>query len=168
MTSKADAKVIPASTNTEIITGFEPVRLAAPFFLRCGALLIDYIIFLIVPVAFMLFSRYLGNDGARLVGGSLNDTGWLVAVLIAGTNFLVFPIFSGQTIGKMLTGLRIVRNDGRQASLGRVLIRQTLGYGLTAASFGIGFLLSAFSSKGRTLHDYVCGTVVVFADRKFR
>lgn len=168
MSSKVGTNVIRSSQSPEVIVAFEPQKLAAPFFLRCGALIIDYIIFLLVPVAFLLFSRYLGNDGPKLVGGSLNDTGWLVSLLIAGTNLLVFPIFNGQSIGKMLTGLRIVTNDGRQPGIMRVVLRQTVGYGLTFASLGLGFLFSAFSTKGRTLHDYLCGTVVVYGDRQYR
>ena len=110
----------------------------------------------------------MGNDGARLLGGSLSEASWLIAILLAFTNFIVLPVFSGQTIGKMLAGLRIVRLDGRSASKGSILLRQTVGYPLTAASLGIGFLFSVLSSKGRALHDYIAGTVVIYADRRIR
>ena len=38
----------------------------------------------------------------------------------------------------------------------------------TAASLGIGFFISFLSSKGRALHDYVAGTVVIYADKRVR
>lgn len=153
---------------SEVVVDFKPEKVKAPFFLRCGAILTDYIVLISIPVMGLLLGRYIGNDGARLLGGSLNDAGWLIAVLLGFTNFIVLPIFSGQTIGKILTGLRIVRLDGRSASIGSILLRQILGYGLTAASLGIGFLISVFSSKGRALHDYIAGTVVIYADRRVR
>ncbi len=156
------------SRNIELVVDFDPHKVKAPFLLRCGALLTDYIVLVSIPVVVLLFSRYMGNDGVRLLGGSLNDTGWLIAVLVGFTNNVVLPIFSGQTIGKMLAGLRIVKLDGRSASTGSILLRQTFGYALTMGSLGIGFLLSVLSSKGRALHDYIAGTVVIYADRRIR
>jgi uncharacterized RDD family membrane protein YckC len=76
------------------------------------------------------------------------------------------PMFSGQTIGKIITGLRIVRIDGTAPTIGAIAFRQTGGYLLTLASAGIGFFISVFSSKGRALHDYLSGTVVIYADRR--
>lgn len=168
MSSKAEATATLAKRDQEIIVNFETDKLAAPFFLRCGALLIDYILVLIAPVAMMLLGRYFGTDGARLVAGSLNDTGWLIALLVAATNFILLPLFSGQSIGKLITGLRIVRSDGRHASPVRIALRQSLGYGVTVLSFGLGFILSALNSSGRTLHDLLFGTIVVYADRKYK
>jgi uncharacterized RDD family membrane protein YckC len=150
------------------VINFEAERLSAPFFLRCGAVLIDYIIFMIAPVATMLLGRYFGNDGARLVDGALNDAGWLIAILIAVTNVVLLPALSGQSVGKMITGLKIVRIDGRDAGISAVGLRNSLGYILTLATLGIGFLVSASNRSGRTLHDYLFGTVVVHADRRSR
>jgi uncharacterized RDD family membrane protein YckC len=168
MTSKAGTQAARTRQQSEIVVNFDPEKLSAPFVLRCGALLIDYIVFLIVPVSAMLLGRYFGNDGARLIGSSLSDSGWLIAILIGGTNFLLLPAFSGQSIGKMITGIKIVRSDGRQAGVGRIALRNILGYILTLASFGIGFLMSVLSGSGRTLHDYLFGTVVIYAERKLR
>ena len=53
--------------------------------LRCGALMIDYILIISIPVICMLVSRYTGNDGAKLLNSELNNTGWLIAILI-GSN----------------------------------------------------------------------------------
>ena len=168
MTSKTGMQVTRTRQNSEVVVNFDPERLSAPFVLRCGALLIDYIVFLVVPVAAMLLGRYFGNDGSRLIGSSLSDSGWLIALLVGGTNFLLLPAFSGQSIGKMITGIKIVRSDGRQAGIGRIALRNILGYILTLASFGIGFLLSVLNGSGRSLHDYLFGTVVIYADRKLR
>lgn len=168
MSSNPATAVVRTSRNPEVIVNFEPSRVAAPFFLRCGAMLIDYILVLIAPVAMMIMSRYFGNDGSRLIGGGLNDTGWLIAVLIAVTNFVLLPVFSGRSIGKAITGLTIVGTDGKPANPVKIILRQILGYGVILASFGLGFLLSLFNRPGRALHDFLFGTVVIFGERKYK
>lgn len=168
MSSNPATAVVRTSRNPEVIVNFEPSRVAAPFFLRCGAMLIDYILVLIAPVAMMIMSRYFGNDGSRLIGGGLNDTGWLIAVLIAVTNFVLLPVFSGRSIGKAVTGLTIVGKDGKPANPGKIILRQILGYVVILASLGLGFLLSLFNRSGRALHDFLFGTVVIFGERKYK
>ena len=129
-------------------------------------MLIDYIILVSLPVLGLLLGRLSGDDGAKLFKSGFNSAGWLVAVLLAVTNFIIFPMLGGQSIGKMFTGLRIINKDGQAASFGQLLIRHLFGYPLTAASLGLGFLFSVFSSKGRALHDYIAGTVVVYGQKK--
>src|SRR5689334_21011007 len=97
-----------ASRSREIIVDFDATELKAPFLLRCGALLIDYILIVSIPIICLLIGRMFGDDGRKLLNSELSNTGWLVAILLAVTNFVIFPMFSGQSIGKMLTGLRIV------------------------------------------------------------
>jgi len=159
---------IPKSRPRETVVDFSPEQLKAPFLLRCGALLLDYVILVLVPVITLLLSRYMGNDGAKLLSNELYSAGWIIAVLLGITNFILLPMFAGQTIGKILTGIRIVRRDGNPASATRIALRQTLGYLLTAVSLGLGFLMSIFSGKGRALHDYLAGTVVIYADKRRR
>jgi uncharacterized RDD family membrane protein YckC len=166
MSTTLESASVGTPQNAEIVMNFDPKKVRAPFFLRCGAILADYMLLVFVPVIGLLLGRYFGNDGARLLGGGLNDASWLVAALLGFTNLIVLPFFFGQSIGKMIVGIRILRLDGKPVSLGRILLRQTLGYFLTALTLGLGFLIAALSSKGRTLHDLMAGTVVIYADRK--
>ena len=156
----------------QIIVNFDGERLKAPFLLRCGAVLIDYIL-LICPVviSFLLgraFNETGEKDGANLLNSTLINAGWLIMILLAVTNFVIFPLFTGKSLGKMLTGLRIVKTDGNPPSLGSLLIRHLVGYPLTVLTLGLGFLLSVFNKKGRALHDLLAGTVVVYGRRKLR
>lgn len=153
---------------TEVVIAFSPETVKAPFLLRCGSLIIDYIVVVAVPVIGLLISRFAGNDGAKLLNEGVSSAAWLIAVLVGLTNIVFLPMFSGQTLGKIVTGLRIVRIDGTSPSLATVAFRQTAGYLLTLASFGLGFFVSFFSSKGRALHDYLAGTVVIYAERRVR
>jgi uncharacterized RDD family membrane protein YckC len=150
----------------EVIVNFSPEHLKAPVLLRCGALIIDYIIVIAVPVVGILLSRYADDNPTKLFTSTYNTTSLLVGLLVGLTNFVVFPLFSGQTIGKMLTGLRVVRSDGSAASLSRILVRHLVGYPLTFLTFGLGFLFSFFNREGRALHDFISGTTLVFGRQR--
>ena len=138
-------------------TNFE--RLRAPFTLRCGALLIDYVLLVAILAVATLFARTVG--GARGASASVLATGYVAVLMVAVANFVLLTVLTGRTLGKWVTGLHVERRDGRPLSFGRALLRHVLGYALTLATAGIGFLVAAFSAEGRALHDLVAGTVVV-------
>ena len=148
-----------------VIVNFDAEKLKAPFLLRCGAFLIDYILLVSIPVIGLLVARFSGDDGAKLLNSEINSTGWLIAVLLGLTNFVIFPMFSGQSLGKMLTGLRIVKMNGEFPSFSKLLLRHSIGYLLTIFSGGLGFLLSVFNTKGRSLHDFLAGTIVIYGQK---
>jgi len=135
-------------------------RLRAPFSLRCGALLIDYIVVVGVLALATLLARVLGGDVRR--GGSfILFVGYLTTAGVAFVNFVLLANLSGRTLGKWVAGLRIERQDGEPLSVGRALLRHLVGYPLTLLTLGLGFLLAAFNQQGRALHDWLAGTVVV-------
>jgi uncharacterized RDD family membrane protein YckC len=155
-------QAVKSSTKREIVVEFSSDEVRAPFALRCAAFFIDYILVIAVPVIGLVFDLLAGGDQAKFS----NDTAWLIAFLLGISIFIVFPALSGQTLGMMICGLRIVRSDGGTPSLGRIIFRNTVGYLLTALTLGTGFLLAAFTPSGRSLHDYVSGTLVIFAKRR--
>lgn len=163
-------KLIPATImiDENVISGFDAEKLKAPFLLRCGALLIDYIIIIAIPVTSLLLGRSIGNDGAKLLNSEINSVGLLIMILLTLTNFLIFPMFSGQTIGKMLTGLRIVRLDGGTPGFALIILRHFIGYPITILTGGIGYIVSIFNKKGRALHDVLSGTVLVYGSKKVK
>jgi uncharacterized RDD family membrane protein YckC len=135
-------------------------RLRAPFPLRCGALLIDYIALLSIVVFGTLMSRMLGG-GARAAGNSAETAAIVLAIFVCLLNLVVMPAFTGLTLGKWATGLRIERVDGARLGIGRALLRHFVGYPLSFALLGLGFLIAAVSVHGRGLHDIIAGTIVV-------
>lgn len=145
-----------------VVVGFDPEKLKAPFLLRCGALLIDYIVLVAVPVATLLLARSFGYDGAKLLNSALSTSGWLISFVLAILNFLVLPAITGQSLGKMITGIKIASKDGTAAGTGSLMLRHLVGYPLTLLTLGLGFIWAAFSPSGRALHDYIAGTVVIF------
>jgi uncharacterized RDD family membrane protein YckC len=153
-------------TTEQVVVDFDGERLRAPLLLRCGAILIDYILLVAVPVVSLVLGRFFEYDGSKLLNSELSNAGWLVLILLVLTNFVIFPMFSGQSIGKFATGLKIVQSDGNAPSVSQVLARHLLGYPLTVLTFGTGFLISVFNRKGRALHDFLAGTAVVYGRRR--
>jgi uncharacterized RDD family membrane protein YckC len=135
-------------------------RLTAPFPLRCGALLIDYITLVSIVVFGTLVARMFGG-GARVAGSSAETVAILLAITIAIWNLGIIPGLTGLTLGKWATGLRIERNEGGRPGIGRAFLRHFIGYPLSFALLGIGFLMAAVSVHGRGLHDMIAGTIVV-------
>ncbi len=155
-----------AITTEQVIVDFDAERLKAPLLLRCGAILIDYILLVSVPVISLVLGRFFEYDGTKLLNSELSNAGWLILILLVLTNFVILPMFIGQSIGKLLTGLKIVQTDGSAPTVSRLLVRHLIGYPLTVLTLGIGFLLSVFNRKGRALHDFLAGTAVVYGRRR--
>ena len=135
-------------------------RLRAPFSLRCGALLIDYIIVVGVLALTTMLARLFGDD-ARRGGAFILTSGYVATAAVAFLNFVVIANLGGRTLGKWVAGLRIERKDGEPLSVRRALLRHMAGYPLTLLTLGLGFLVAAFDPQGRALHDRLAGTVVV-------
>src|SRR5688572_6933018 len=81
-------------------------RRVAPFSLRCGALLIDYIVLAAIVALSTLIARMFGG-GARTAGSSAETVGILVAIAAAVLDLGVLAGLTGRSIGKWATGLRI-------------------------------------------------------------
>ena len=167
MSARVERAVPAARPKAEqIIVDFDTERLHAPFLLRCGAILIDYILLVSIPVVSLLLGRSFEYDGAKLLNSEVSNAGWLIMILLGLTNFIIFPMFSGQSIGKMLTGLRVVKTDGSPASFSRLLVRHLIGYPLTILTAGLGLFIAVLNQNGRALHDYLSGTIVVYGRKR--
>src|SRR5437868_7445676 len=71
-------------------------RFRAPFSLRCGAFLIDYIVLASIVAFSTLIARFFGG-GARLAGGAVETVGVLVALGVTVLNFVLLTLWRGQT-----------------------------------------------------------------------
>ena len=63
----------------------------------------------------------------------------------------------GQTLGKMLVGVAVVRRDGAPVGYGRALLR-CVGGGLCLLTLGLGRMFVLFTRDRRGLSDFVAGT----------
>jgi uncharacterized RDD family membrane protein YckC len=120
---------------------------------------------MLVPVTYYWWSR----DAPRTPGEvpfvpiAVTVTLVVLAVLTGALYHIYFWGVRGATPGKELLDLRVETEGGASPiGLGRAALR-LLGYLLSAASFGVGFLMIALGDGG--LHDRVAGTRVVRGGR---
>ena len=114
-----------------------------------------------------------------LMGESLakiwNDLGnWAIAIVIMLTfaiytsYFIVFEtIWNGQTPGKRVLRLRVIREDGRPIRFYEALVRNLLRTAVDSQPivgvplYSVGIVSIFLSSRSKRVGDYVAGTVVI-------
>jgi uncharacterized RDD family membrane protein YckC len=140
---------------------------------RLGASIIDGFLFsllIFMPLVLSIgFTRLFGSDG-QINYAALVTVGALAAlpglVLFGGfTAWLVAK--NGQTVGKKLVGIKIVRTDGTKAGLGRIFwLRYVV---ITAVSYikivggliALVDVLLIFRESRKCLHDQIADTIVI-------
>jgi uncharacterized RDD family membrane protein YckC len=133
----------------------------AGFWMRGVAALGDFAIFFLVQVSF-------GYVAGRAIGPDVEDLAafvplvWAFTIIFAGAYTTVLhALVGGQTIGKMLVGIRAVELGGQQLLVGTALLRFA-GYFASLAVFGLGFALAGLRRDKRALHDLIAGTRVEY------
>jgi uncharacterized RDD family membrane protein YckC len=140
----------------------------ASFGRRAAAFLLDFVgsalafMVVAVPIA-LVYDRLHPGHQINLVFAPIGSEGhrtWysLLAFCLYVTLSLYFS--NGWTPGKRLLGIRVVSTVHRRLSLWHS-IERALGYGLSAAEFGFGFLQFFTTPNRRTTHDRVAETIVV-------
>jgi uncharacterized RDD family membrane protein YckC len=156
-------------SSVQIIAG--PQDRKAGFWIRLAAWIADLVCLFLVIIALTfvaLITIYLGGQ----LGGEINDQVIALAayasaaiVLLSGlVYFTVFVGSCGQTPGKMLFRLKVVRVDGREMTYGRALLR-SLCWMPSLLLFGLGFLMIACTRQKRALHDMLADTSVIRLNR---
>lgn len=129
---------------------------------RFLAVAIDLLILAAIDVVVIYFTTQICAISVDDLG--LLPKGPLIAFLfVQNGGYLVAFTAGGQTLGKMVAGIRVVPNE-RDASLdlGHAFLR-TLMWVVLAVPAGLGFLTALFSRDHRGLHDRFAGTRVVRA-----
>ena len=83
-------------------------------------------------------------------------------VILDGGYLVAFIAASGQTIGKMLMSIRVIRDDGRRVDIPSAVFRAA-GCGLTLLTAGLGYVPALVTADRRALHDRLTGTRVISA-----
>jgi uncharacterized RDD family membrane protein YckC len=116
--------------------------------------------FWIRVVAYIIDAIVLGIVGGVL-GSVAGSAGSGLAAIVQIAYFIGFWGTTGQTIGMMPFGLRIVRNvDGGKLTWGNAVLRY-IGLIVSFICIFIGVIWVAFDSRKRGWHDMIGGTVVI-------
>ncbi len=164
----------------EPVSGEQAMVNPGGFWIRLGAFLIDQIILNVVTsiITAILFFAVFGSQAdmwdwlySYSYDLQMSSTELAQFFEFYGLTLLVTFIITagyytvaigrwGRTIGKLATGLKVVRPDGSRVYYWRAFARYW-GYQLNWLTLGIGFLVIAFNKDKRGLHDLVCDTMVI-------
>ena len=129
---------------------------------RLGASLLDGVIAGGIAGITAAISIPLGNRWATLIA-----MGAVILGLVAWNLVLLHK--HGQSLGKRIVGIRIVRNDGSRASLGRIVGLRILPMAalrllpFIGVFVGLADVLFIFRDSRKCLHDDLASTLVVNA-----
>jgi uncharacterized RDD family membrane protein YckC len=140
----------------------------AGFTTRLIALIIDRLIVAsiisIIAVVTDLVLQALGLDELLGPQGQASRImavfGVLLTFLIPIAYDIGFWMLAGQTPGKRVMGLRIVRTDGGRLTLGNC-VRRLIGYLISGILF-LGYLWVLVDNRRQGFHDKIGGTFVVY------
>jgi uncharacterized RDD family membrane protein YckC len=114
---------------------------------------------LIQLTLFYLTTHLVAQRASALPQSALVAMGVVGAVMAVGY-FLFFWSLSGQTLGKLLTGSRVVDRRGRALGFGRAALRLVATL-VAALPLGAGFIGLWTDPEGRGWHDRIAGTKVI-------
>ncbi|WP_264738764.1 RDD family protein [Cytobacillus firmus] len=157
---EADPAVNETITQEEtspIQTAADPIRFAG-FWMRFWAYLLDLVVVGSVD-------RILINPIFRALDIPLHESNLFAPISIATAitfyaYFVLMTKFFGQTLGKMVFGLRVVNLEGKKLTWSTILFREWIGRFISATIF-VGYVIVAFLPKKQGLHDLFAETSVV-------
>lgn len=139
---------------------------SATFWQRLLACLIDIFIFFFLHTYFWSILAQSAS-GEKLL---FNLYLYLVIVIISPIGIfyqVLLPFYLGGTIGKLITGLRIVSESDKTLSFKRIAFRQTAGYIFSWTFFGLGYW-SIFKDPNRQAwHDKIVGSKVIVVQKNW-
>ena len=169
------ARLLAASIDELILLG---IALPALF----GAVpIVTHAVRLDMPTASAPIDPLLIDTGqmeSQLISAMLSGPGFVITVLalLAWCGITAWLVATnGQTIGKRMVGIKVVRTDGSPASFGRIFLMRNVVSTLPAFLPFIGLLyqlvidpIFIFQDSRRCLHDLIADTTVVRSVSKAR
>lgn len=150
------------------MTGINPVEqkpecgLPAGFVTRLIAFLVDLLIVTAVGATLTLVAQFIGRSfgmSPRMLR-LLAELTALASFLFMTGYAILLTVMGGQTIGKRIMGVRVVRLDGAQVELWPAA-RRFIGCILSIPFFW-GYLLVLIDNRRQAFQDKLAGTIVIY------
>jgi uncharacterized RDD family membrane protein YckC len=146
----------------------------ATWWSRVGALLLDGLIAYVPWIVLSVPLFVVDTTGTNIAGGIILGAGLLFAYVFYAAAFMARGgERNGQTLGKQIVGIRVIRDDGDPYNFGTAfvrefLVRQLLFGVIGGLFFGLAQLLDylwpLWDETNRALHDMIVSSHVVRAD----
>lgn len=166
-----------AQASAEPVDGLSrPVWELSGWWRRVGAAVLDYLI-VWIPVTMVLSIAGISAEATTIssLPNELDGVSWLVMLIASSIYFMVtMSAWNGQTVGKRVTGIRVVRESGEPVDAKFAFVRQTLVIALLFNSIAImllfiptvlNYLWPLWDEKHQALHDKIVKSRVVRAAR---
>lgn len=132
---------------------------AAGFWMRFWAFTIDILI----------VSAIIGiliNPIFLLMDWSLNESVWYAPIVIISgfIYYLYFVLMTkvfAQTLGKMIFGLRVQKDNGEPLDWGTVIFRECVGRFISNTFFKLPYLIVIVTPQHKSVHDFIADTSVI-------
>lgn len=119
---------------------------------------------IVLTVGFWVMSALFGTTSVEggQVGASLSGVAALGSFILVFAYYILLEGFLGQTLGKMLLGIKVVREDtGEVPGLGAATIRTLLRIIDSLFFYLVAFIAVLASQQNKRLGDMVAHTLVV-------
>lgn len=136
----------------------EKIYLKGSFWTRLAAYIIDEIIILVI-LFLLIFTLTLLEFGTK---GLENVIYYLVSIFYGAILIWRF----GATLGKKLLKLKVVTNSYQPVSIGRALLRESIGKFISGIIFSLGFFTALIDKRRQTWHDKIAKTYVVSVNQQ--
>lgn len=137
-------------------------RLSAP-----GKRLGAYVLDLLIPA----FAFFLIAIVAAAGASTGTETGAGVGIILGFGLLIAYAVWAlvlfsrGTTPGKLLLGMRVVKEDGNPAGFFTMLLREWIGKWISGFVIALGFLWILFDKENQGWHDKLMSTYVVEPSR---
>ncbi|PLS14970.1 hypothetical protein CVD28_25325 [Bacillus sp. M6-12] len=136
--------------------------LFAGFWMRFWAYVLDLII--VGSIDRLIFKPLLKASGMNHFDTAIFSPVTIASAVVFYLYFVLMTKYLGQTLGKMVFGLKVVGLKGNRLSWGTVLFRELIGRFISKTTF-IGYIIVGFLPKKQGLHDIFADTAVVLEKR---
>lgn len=153
---------------TEVIETFETKPMIEPpqilkktagFWMRFWAFILDsLVISAVVGVTIRPLFSVMDWD---LAGSNWYAPVTILSGLIFYAYFVLMTKFLKQTLGKMVFGLKVEKDNGEPLDWMTVLFREGVGRFINGTLLHLPYLIVAFAPKNKSVADYFADTVVV-------
>ena len=143
------SQVAPQSTSD--IMSLISSDMYAGFWIRCVAFVIDasFVVCLMNIAVYFNIESYIPISIAIVY-----------MILFAFYSFIFVYLFDGQSIGKMLTGIKVIEENGSKLGFFTAFVREFAGKLIMIPLF-LTFIFTAFSYKKHSIIDYLSDTCVI-------
>ncbi|MFI0907436.1 RDD family protein [Streptomyces sioyaensis] len=143
-------------TGEAVVLGLRPARLPS----RGLAVAVDVAVAWVsyIAISLMLVSATSSMDSAAVAAVSVAS----FLLVQVGIPIVVETLSQGRSLGKMICGLRVVREDGGPIRFRHALVRGAMGAIEIVLTMGVvAAIASLVSARGRRLGDVFAGTLVI-------